>query len=44
MPVRYYRKRRKVNINGQSVYKFVADLKKEEVMALDSHQESVTNN
>lgn len=44
MPVRYYRKRRKVNINGQSVYKFVADLKKEEVIKVDKIAEIVEKN
>jgi len=35
MTVRYYRKRRKVNINGQTVYKYVADLKLGEVIKIE---------
>ncbi len=41
MPVRYYRKRRKVNINGQTVYKYVADLKQGEAIKIEKIAEIV---
>ncbi|MBP1644661.1 MAG: domain fused to wHTH, Ig, or Glycine-rich motif [Bacteroidetes bacterium] len=44
MPLRYYRKKRKVNINGVTVEKFIAELDKQETIGIEKIAEVIEKN
>ncbi|HBN06003.1 MAG TPA: hypothetical protein DD434_09500 [Bacteroidales bacterium] len=44
MAIRYYRKKIKVNINGQTVEKYIADIQEETVLGFEHLAEIIENN